>query len=456
MPGSSHLLLARWMVCALLPLASSVALAQETVRLADGDSAGLAAALASGASRSWTRIVLAPGGTYSLDQTIALAGEHGGSRLIEVAGNGARITLANALLVVSDGITLRVSDAEIRPSLQRSPLDRGVISPVVVGAGGDLHLERSAVVGGRISGGRVAYVAIVHAEGRLLAENTTFADNTIAARGGLIANFGAIELVNSSLAFNRVIDADGLDRALELDHQASSAGASAVVRASIIEACSGPLPDDGSNLSTDARCGFAATVDDLALGPLEKTAALVPTLAPRPWSPAQGAVAAAACLATDARGLSRLGARCDAGAHQRGAGAGRQDVGGVNGTWFQPDNDGHYVVVNRNSPTELVVIWMTFDRDGNQAWVYTLADFDGSSAAGPAFVNRDGVLGEDGVPRGQQAEAWGTMQIRFDSCDQATLSFASDSEAFGSGTVALGRLSQVDSLGCAPLDAPSR
>ena len=435
----------------------SAAFAETTPRLADGDNAGLKAALADAPTRPLTRIALAPGGRYALDESLLIGRADGGSSFIEIAGNGATVTLDDVSLSVGAGVTLRFEDTELRPRLQRSPLHPGAIMPLRVDTGGALEFERSAITGAQVYGGRSAHLVVVSPGGRLAASNSTIADNRLAwIRGGLLRNFGTVELVHVTIAGNRHVRTDGSELPAPLVGDEDSAEAAISVRGSIIDACTGPLRDEGGNLSSDPRCGIATTVDDLALAPLRKAGALVPTLAPQPWSPARGVVDQIACPATDARGLSRLGGRCDAGAHQSGAGAGRQDLGGINGTWFQPDNDGHYVVVNRNSPTELVVIWMTFDRDGNQAWVYSIADFDGSTAAGPAFVNRDGVLGEDGVPRGQRAEAWGTMRIRFDSCDQATLTFASDSEAFGSGTVALGRLSQVDSLGCAPLDAPSR
>lgn len=431
--------------------AASSASAQGSLRLADGDSAGLSTAIAGASDRPVTRIALAPGGHYRLAESLTMTRTDGGAGLIDIAGNGATLTLDNASLRVGDGVTLRIEDAELRPQLQRSPLHPGNIASLVVDSGGTLELERSAVVGGQLSGGRVAYLAIVAPGGRMMAVNSTIADNRIHFRGDLLAIAGAVELIQSTLAGNRLQLADGAERPAAVTSVDGAGAASIVALGSIVEACAVPVRDDGGNLSSDARCSVSSTVHDLALAPLDKAGALVPTRAPQPWSPARGIVDPATCLATDARGLSRLGGACDAGAHQNGAGPGRQDIGGINGTWFQPDNDGHYVVVNRNSPSGLVVIWMTFDRNGNQAWVYSVAEFDGRTAAGPAFVNRDGVLDEEGVPRGQQAEAWGTMRIEFDSCDRARLQFASDTEAFGSGAVSLSRLSQVDALGCAPL-----
>lgn len=434
-----------------LALASaSPVLAQQTLRLSDGDNAALLAAITSATNHPLTRIALAPGGRYALEESLSVTRPDGAAGLIEIAGNGATLTLDNASLRVGAGVILRFEDTELRPRLQRSPLHPGSIASLLVDSGGTLELERSAIVGGQLSGGRFAYLAMVAPGGHMLAVNSTIADNRIGVRGGVLAVSGDVELIQSTVAGNSLLLADGTGQPATIERIDSSGASSISVRGSIIEACAGPLDDAGGNLGSDLRCGLSATVKDLALAPLGKAGALVPTRSPRPWSPARGIVDAATCLATDARGLSRLGGACDAGAHQSGAGPGRQDIGGINGTWFQPDNDGHYVVVNRNSASELLVIWMSFDRSGNQAWIYSVAAFDGNTASGPAFVNRDGVLGDDGVPRGQQAEAWGTMRIEFASCDRATLQFASDTDGFGSGSITLSRLSQVDSLGCAP------
>lgn len=307
---------------------------------------------------------------------------------------------------------------------------------------------------GQLSGGRSASIVLVRNGGAVSAENTTFSGNRLPPRGAVLSSFGQAFLGNSTVVGNLRLTADGERVPAGLGTPGLDDLQQILVRASILDACEGGVTDAGGNLSSDADCALSRTVSSLELGPLSRADSLVPTLPPLPWSPAIGIAGPDACLAVDARGLSRLGARCDAGAHRGGAGAGRQDVGGINGTWFQPENDGHYVVVNRNSATELVLIWMTFDRRGNQAWVYTVANFDGTRASGTAFVNRDGVLDQDGVPRGQAAEVWGTMRIDFASCGEATLRFASSSADFGSGVVSLSRLSEVSSIGCSSLANP--
>lgn len=438
------------LLAGLLPLAESSS-AQSIVQIPDGDNDGLAAALSVAAENSWARIKLAPGGSYVLSDTVVFSSGSPGTSLIEIEGNGSSLLLNGAVVEVAQSAAVRITDLEITPVLQRSPLLPQEVSSFHVSSGGQLTVERSAIVNGRLSGGRAAYVAIVRDGGSFYAENVTFHGNQIAARGAVLNNFGESVLTHTTMVGNLRVGGEGPALPTGIGFLENSNNGAVLVSASMIDACSGAVADLGANISTDPQCAVSTIVAGLELSALSKSGALVSTLAPKPWSPAVGAVESGQCSAVDARGLSRLGIECDAGAHQSGGGAGRQDVGGVNGTWYQPENDGHYVVVNRNTPTELVIIWMTFDKLGNQAWVYSVASFDGVTGSGPAFVNRDGILGPDGVPRGQAAEAWGTMSMSFSSCGEALLSFDSDTSEFGSGEVQLSRLSEVNSIGCASL-----
>jgi hypothetical protein len=425
--------------------------AQSIVHIPDGDNEGLATALSATPANGWVRIKLAPGGSYVLSDNVVFPSPSIGSTLVEIDGNGASLLLDDAVVQVGQNTAVRIQDTEITPILNRSQLLPQEISSFHILSGGQLALERTAVVNGRLSGGRAAYVLLVRGGGSLSAENVTFSGNQITARGAVLNNLGETMLTHTTVVGN--VRAGGVEPAAPagIGFLTNSVNGAVRVTASIIDACASAVADLDGNVSIDPRCGISTVVNALALDALSKSGSLVSTLAPMPWSPAVGIVEAGQCSAVDARGLSRLGIECDAGAHQSGGGVGRQDVGGINGTWYQPENDGHYVVVNRNSPTELVIIWMTFDKLGNQAWVYSVANFDGVTGSGPAFVNRDGILGPDGVPHGQAAETWGTMSVSFSSCGEALLSFDSGTSEFGSGEVQLSRLSEVNSIGCASL-----
>jgi len=131
--------------------------------------------------------------------------------------------------------------------------------------------------------------------------------------------------------------------------------------------------------------------------------------------------------------------------------------GGINGLYYDPDADGHYVYVLETDYTTLVV-WTTFDADGNQAWVYGTGELEnGSSLIANTYINRNGRVSLDGVIDPAQDEHWGWLRIDMTSCGDGVVSFHSDlpefgSEdlpEFGSGQFPIERLAFAKQIGCA-------
>ncbi|MGI8551463.1 MAG: choice-of-anchor Q domain-containing protein, partial [Dehalococcoidia bacterium] len=129
----------------------------------------------------------------------------------------------------------------------------------------------------------------------------------------------------------------------------------------------GYLDSQGSNLSSDASCGFSAPGDkpsvDPLLGPLQDNGGAAQTQAIPSTSPAKDAVAAAACPppATDERGLSRpQGAACDIGAFELQQLAGSGPVSPIHSSVLA----GPGTVVANGSSSAMVTVTLT-DAGGN-------------------------------------------------------------------------------------------
>src|SRR5690606_33022273 len=70
--------------------------------------------------------------------------------------------------------------------------------------------------------------------------------------------------------------------------------------------------------------------------------------------------------------------------------------GGANGLYFDPSQNGHYVYVLDNDYNTRVM-WTTFDRSGNQAWVFAIGDLAGGrSMIADAYINENGELTSTG------------------------------------------------------------
>jgi hypothetical protein len=143
-------------------------------------------------------------------------------------------------------------------------------------------------------------------------------------------------------------------------------------------------------------------------------------------------------------------ATCDRGARELEPT--RLAEGGINGFYYVPDEDGHYVYVQETDFTTLVM-WNTFDADGNQAWIYGTGKLEaGRSVIAEAYINRTGGLTPDGLLTDIEAEAWGELQVDMDSCAGGIVTYRSALPEFGSGQFPIERLAYVKQLGCVDPD----
>jgi hypothetical protein len=125
--------------------------------------------------------------------------------------------------------------------------------------------------------------------------------------------------------------------------------------------------------------------------------------------------------------------------------------GGINGLYFDPEADGHYLYILQNDFNTLVV-WNTFDPDGHPVWVYGTGELqNGRSLIANTYINRNGRVSLNGDIEPAQDEHWGSLEIDMTSCTNGTVGFDSDLPEFGSGQFSIQRLAYVKQLGCTNL-----
>lgn len=139
--------------------------------------------------------------------------------------------------------------------------------------------------------------------------------------------------------------------------------------------------------------------------------------------------------------------RCDRGAFEIPLGS--VDNGGINGLYYNPDADGHYVYV-ADTKFNTMVMWTTFDSRGKQAWIFGIADkaVAGRALIADAYINRDGRVSLSGQFDPATSEHWGRLEVELDDCDEGNFAFYSDVSGFGSGEFQIQRLAHVKRLGC--------
>jgi len=124
-------------------------------------------------------------------------------------------------------------------------------------------------------------------------------------------------------------------------------------------------------------------------------------------------------------------------------------IRGIGGNWsvVGHDGEGFMIDVTQHDGT-LVVIWFTYDFDGNQMWLIgTDPDFSGNSAhmtlsrvTGPSF-------GPDFSPADVITESWGTLTIVFEDCGGGRVTFNSLA-GFGAGAYDIMRVYETEQASC--------
>lgn len=123
-------------------------------------------------------------------------------------------------------------------------------------------------------------------------------------------------------------------------------------------------------------------------------------------------------------------------------------AGGINGVYYNPDADGHYITIIDN-PYNTLVMWNSFDKDGNQYFVHGTGELVADrSLIADAYINVSGSTSPDGEIVPAQELHWGTLEVEMTSCNEGILAFNSDFPEVGSGQVRLERLVFVKQLGC--------
>jgi hypothetical protein len=126
--------------------------------------------------------------------------------------------------------------------------------------------------------------------------------------------------------------------------------------------------------------------------------------------------------------------------------------GGINGFYYNPGADGHYVYVLETDFTTLVV-WNTFNTNGGQAWIFGTGKLEnGKAVVTDAYVNRSDGYSTDGSLKGLEVVPWGTLEVEMTSCWDGTVVYQSDLPEFGSGQFPIRRLAFAKQIGCVEAD----
>ena len=124
------------------------------------------------------------------------------------------------------------------------------------------------------------------------------------------------------------------------------------------------------------------------------------------------------------------------------------EEGLLSGSWYDPSHDGEGYNIEVLIDGRVVVYWFSYDPAGQRRWFFGLGDIiDGKLVFDDMLTSSGGLFGPDFNPETVEFKPWGRLELDLD-CHQGTASYSSTEEGFGSGTLDLIRLTNIDQLNC--------
>lgn len=130
-------------------------------------------------------------------------------------------------------------------------------------------------------------------------------------------------------------------------------------------------------------------------------------------------------------------------------------TGAITGAWYDPANPRHGIFAHVSSLPDgserFVVNWDVYTPTGEQLYLVGDGPFDGDTATVTVFATSGGSFPPTFGEAVQLVE-WGTLVFVFSDCNTAQMSYSSELDGYGSGTVPLVRLTNIAGVPCRFLD----
>ena len=128
-------------------------------------------------------------------------------------------------------------------------------------------------------------------------------------------------------------------------------------------------------------------------------------------------------------------------------------VGGyMSGNWYDPTQGGQGFQLEFTEQNDtMLAIWFVYTPDGSgQNWIYAQGPYDlsKSSVTLPAEILTGGKFPPLFKSTDVHATPWGTITFTFTDCDHGTAAWNSSMPGYGSGSMPIGRLTQVRGTTC--------
>lgn len=119
------------------------------------------------------------------------------------------------------------------------------------------------------------------------------------------------------------------------------------------------------------------------------------------------------------------------------------------GAWYDKSHDGEGWLLEILDDSTALTVWFSYDDLGNQAWMIGMGTISGDRIQFDEMTIPTGTLfGPDFDPESVDRAMWGSITFTFDDCTSGTVSYDSEDERFGSGTLQIEPLTNIKNLNC--------
>jgi len=406
-------------------------------------------------------IVLAPRGNYTPSGPIVLASI---DTHIVIHGQGATIDASGAdggrWLDVTDNGSVVVSDLNIRNV--HYAVNQGFYTGGVIRNSGNTLLRNVTVAGVSLSVNSGSLLGVVIGNtGTIRLANVTLSGNIADgnASGAALYNAGSGLIENSTITGNEIRNSSlGGDAAVNTQSDMGLTMSNSIVAGNPSGDCEIPVTSSGGNIDGDGSCGLGEPTDqpntDPLLGALAYNGGGMLTHEPGQDSPALNAARDELCTPMDERGIPRpaygtngAGNHCDIGAHERRTAASGFSNAST-GSWFDPAQSGHGLMVEMLPGNRVLLTWFVFDPAGNRDWVQAVGPVDHGVAKMAAYRITGGAFPPAFDPDQAKVNYWGTVSLLINGCSTGALAWMPDIIGYGEGGMPLSRLTSVAGLTC--------
>jgi len=122
----------------------------------------------------------------------------------------------------------------------------------------------------------------------------------------------------------------------------------------------------------------------------------------------------------------------------------------MSGSWYNPAESGHGIMLDLLDGGGAWMCWFAFDLAGNPAWICASGTVSGDTIEFPAaFTVTGGKFPPLFDPSNVGTAPWGSITIKFTGCNAGTMQWTTSAPGFQSGSMPLARITTLWGYSCA-------